>query len=88
MARLNHTRSIGAEKVDAIALQEAFGDEGAKIEPRNNGGTLEVSDKGTPADVQNANWEQAIYQPHSGYQLLFCTADLMRGSGGHIPIRA
>ena len=40
MARLNDTRSIGAEKVDTIALQEAFGDEGAEIEPRNTGGTL------------------------------------------------
>ena len=67
MARLNDTRSIGAEKVDTIALQEAFGDGGAETEPRNTGGRLEVSDKSTSADVQNANWEQAIHQPDSGY---------------------
>lgn len=48
MAQFNDTRSIGAEKVDTIALQEAFGDEGAEIEPRNTGGTLEVSNKSTP----------------------------------------
>lgn len=77
MARLNDTRSIGAEKVDTVASQEAFGGEGAEIEPRNTGGTLEVSDESTPANVQNTDWEQAIHQPHSGYQLLFCTADLM-----------
>jgi hypothetical protein len=57
MAHLNDTRSIGAEKVDTIALQEAFEVEGAGIEPRNTGGTLEVSDESTLSDVQNADWE-------------------------------